>query len=469
MSMSNKYIQVIGKVSKYTDPAGERELIIFPEAPFWFIASKGGYDFINGLNGQPLEYLEGMDKSIQETLELLLDIGAVVLADTNDLKSDELPINSIYSINKVFPLLGAWVNIESVCNINCKHCFLGEKKYVIDKLTPREYRVLAEDLSKLGKGNEVKVDITGGEPLLRNDIVEIFEAFSKDGISINFITNGLLFTDNIVSYLARNKIETTISLDGVNQQEHEFIRGLGTFQTTYNNIVRCINAGIPTTMSMTIHRDNQDSAIEYAKLAYRLGAEKVIFNFLNDFGNASTYGLSLPDEHRITCELLNAAISDANVFAMLQDTAISKLIETVMYPIRTDCCGSGINTCSVGADGSVYPCPSFQDEKYNAGNIRNKSIIDIWNNIETFAEHRNIDINTMNSACKKCDFRLLCGGGCRAQAYYSKDCDIRAQSSKCNDYKKTLIDVIFMIHDNPILAQLQTKEGDNFAKENEPA
>ncbi len=454
ISLDNRKINLLGKISNYTNKEGTKEVIIFPEIPYWFIASKGSSDILRKVNGMTLQEIKDFDNDTQKFISSLIDQGILYLGENiqniEDTNKDEI---------EIYPLQGVWLNIESRCNINCKHCFLGDKKQVENKLTPSEMRDLALDFIKVGGKNGVKVDITGGEPLLRKDIIEIFDAMNIDGIEVNFITNGLLFTEEVVNYLSEHKISTTISLDGVSKETHEFIRGKETYDKTIKNIKWCVDKGVPVTLSMTIHKKNQNEVIEYFKFADEIGADRVILNFLNDFGNAKVYGIDIPNEYKIIKNLLEEATSNEYLFNKLIDTAISKLIETVLLPIKTDCCGSGINTCSITANGDVFPCPSFQVKQYKEDNVRQRSFSDIWKDTNTFKEHRRININNLNEACSKCDFRFFCGGGCRAQAYFTNNNNLSARSKKCSDYKNTFLEIMWMLEKYPVLSELHTSEG----------
>ena len=451
--MVGEKINVLGKMSSYINDEGSKEIILFPDIPFWFIASKGSSEIIKKVNGKTLFDLKEYDNETQEFINMLINEGILNIGDK---QASQDHYNDDFTI---YPLQGVWLNIESRCNINCRHCFLGEKQQVDNKLSPQEMRQLAIEIRKIGSKNGVKVDITGGEPLLRKDMIEIFEALNISGIEPNFITNGLLFTEEIISYLAKNKISTTVSLDGFNKESHEFIRGIGTYDKTVKNIKWCVDKGVPVTLSITIHLKNQHEVIDYFKFADELGVDRVIINFLNNFGNAESNGLKIPNEFTVIKKILEYAIEDARLFNKLIDTAISKLIETVLFPIRTDCCGSGINTCAIAANGDVYPCPSFQIKQYKAENIRSRPFDEIWKDKKTFSEHRSINVNTLNNVCEKCDFRLFCGGGCRAQAYYTNNNDLKARSEKCTDYRKTFLEIMWMIEKYPILSNLHTMEG----------
>lgn len=436
---------------------GEKELIIFSEIPEWFIGMEGTYQEIMSFNGKCLGDI--VKEESRELFKSLVDMG-VLIQGKEERREDK--------VGMVYPINGMWINIDSNCNLRCKHCFIGETLMETrDKLNVSDIKKLAKDLQELSSGN-LRVVIAGGEPLLRKDIIEIIKALDVDGLHPNLITNGLLLTDEIIRFLAEHQVETTISLDGVTKEEHEFLRGANTFDRTVEKIRQCKSASVPLILSMTVHKGNQDSIYRFFDFAEEMNAKRVILGFLNCIGSADANGLVPADEFRIVHQLLEKASNDDTIRSRLMNTAISKLIETVLYPIRTDCCGSGINNCSIMANGDVAPCPSFQGTDFRAGNIRENSLKDIWNNPETFKLHRSVDITTLNPVCSKCEVRLFCGGGCRARAYYASGGDIKARSPHCKEYRQLYIDIMWLLEERPELRELRTSQsneiwgGENF-------
>lgn len=435
---------------------GRKELVIFSSIPEWIVGEEGIYETIMSLNGKCFsdidnEQIQELYKSLEE-MELLLpekDIEQV-----NDLKTEIYPIN------------GMWINVDSNCNLRCKHCFIGETLCESEnKLSLIDIQKLAKELKELSTGN-LRVVIAGGEPLLRKDIIDIVKAIDDvDGLYPNIITNGLLLTDEIIKFLAERQIETTISLDGTTKEMHEFLRGKNTYEKTMEKIWECKNAGVPLILSMTVHKKNQDTVLDYFDFAEKVGAKRVILNFLNTIGNAKMNNLEPADEFEIIHGLLEKACDDSDVKRRLVNTAVSKLVETVLYPIRTDCCGSGINNCSILANGDVSPCPSFQGSGFIGGNIKEKSLKEIWNNPKTFALHRSVDITNLNAVCSKCEVRLFCGGGCRAQAYYASNGDMKARSPHCKEYKKLYVDLMWLLEENPGLRELKTLQSESLFHE----
>lgn len=421
----------------------DKEIIIFPDEPYWMVMTNGSYDFLKQFTN-PIGIDEIKDENLDFVKELI-EVGILVEENATTEKNEECKNGVLNSV---------WLDVISKCNLRCKHCFEGEKECISNILSVEEIKNFGNSLCKIDNPLGINVEITGGEPLLRNDILDVLEALNNKHINRSIVTNGLLLNEEIIDYMASESIPITISIDGITTESHEFIRGKNTFNRTIENIKKCIDKGIRTTLSMTVHEGNKNEVLGMYGLGAELGADTVLVNFLNDFGFAKDNGLVITEETPVIKSVLEEAVKNDEIYNLVKKSNISKLIATVLFPIKTSCCGTGISTCSVRADGNVYPCPSFQCDCFCAGNIREKPFEQIWNSKDSFIEHRKVDISTLNDVCSNCDVRFFCGGGCRAQAYYSNGNTINSRSKKCADYRKTYLELMWMIDKYPKLQDL---------------
>ena len=165
---------------------GRKELVIFSSIPEWIVGEEGIYETIMSLNGKCFSDID--NEQIQELYKSLVEMELLLpekdIEQVNDLKTEIYPIN------------GMWINVDSNCNLRCKHCFIGETLCESEnKLSLIDIQKLAKELKELSTGN-LRVVIAGGEPLLRKDIIDIVKAIDDvDGLYPNIITNGLLLTD----------------------------------------------------------------------------------------------------------------------------------------------------------------------------------------------------------------------------------------------------------------------------------
>jgi MoaA/NifB/PqqE/SkfB family radical SAM enzyme len=126
------------------------------------------------------------------------------------------------------PIFVSW-EITVKCNLRCKYCNSWLRNYT-ELNTEDVFRTIST-LSRMGTR---VIRITGGEPLLRNDIVDIINYIYSLGIFVALSTNGILFPEKIAKI---NKLDSvTISLDGP-EKIHDSIRGEG----SYNKAIQAID------------------------------------------------------------------------------------------------------------------------------------------------------------------------------------------------------------------------------------
>ena len=76
-------------------------------------------------------------------------------------------------------------------------------------------------------------------------------------------------------------------------------------------------------------------------------------------------------------------------------------------------CGAGITSIGIDSVGNVRGCESMYDERFNEGNLREKSLRDIWEDPEAFKYNRGFTGELLSGACKNCEKGMFCAGGCR--------------------------------------------------------
>ena len=82
-------------------------------------------------------------------------------------------------------------------------------------------------------------------------------------------------------------------------------------------------------------------------------------------------------------------------------------------------CSAGITVVGIDSVGNVRGCEALYDERFIEGNIREKSLTDIWNSEDAFSFNRELDLSMINDKCASCDVRNICLGGCRSMNYFS--------------------------------------------------
>lgn len=180
-----------------------------------------------------------MAKSVSYMLSMLPDV----------LFKDPQPVGSY--LDTAFKLLKLKFNVKSPiygsaditnrCNLKCKHCYWWKNRQQHDELTPEQWRHIIRE--KFKKAKVLQVALTGGEPLLRPDVIEVFEEEMKNRVTV--ITNGTmpLIDFGGVYY---------VSIDGT-EKIHNNIRGLDIYNKVKENVISYDNKVL---MNMTINSLN---------------------------------------------------------------------------------------------------------------------------------------------------------------------------------------------------------------------
>ncbi len=141
------------------------------------------------------------------------------------------------------PFRKALIQIAEPCNEKCAHCFVSA--------TPRGDYMPLEQIRKrlipqLADARVTKVTLTGGEPFMHRDLLDIARAFRKAGMDVGVCTNATLVSDEQISELSELGAHMNVSLDGFSADSHGRFRGRPEgFDETVETVKRFARAGIP--------------------------------------------------------------------------------------------------------------------------------------------------------------------------------------------------------------------------------
>src|SRR5215212_3962311 len=146
-------------------------------------------------------------------------------------------------------------NSTKTCNLECIHCYASAKKAKFPgELTTDEARAMIDDLASF---NVPALLISGGEPLVRPDILDLADYATSLGVRVTFSTNGTLITKEKAARL--KKIGVTycgISVDGA-EERHDKMRGkVGAFREAIRGVRNCREAGIRVGVRFTVTQEN---------------------------------------------------------------------------------------------------------------------------------------------------------------------------------------------------------------------
>ena len=315
----------------------------------------------------------------------------------------------------------AW-EITRSCNLFCAHCRSSSTAGAYrDELSTEECFRLIEGILEVGKPVLI---LTGGEPLLRQDLFQVAGYAVRKGLRVVMGTNGTLITDEIAAKLKETPIaRVAISIDFPAPELQDKFRGKpGAFEAAVAGISRLRRAGVEVQINSTITKLNMNYLNELLDLALKAGA--IAFHPFMLVPTGRGKGLEAvemsPKEYEKTLnwvydkqkELGNSFFFKPTDAPHYQRIMRQKARNKAINPMTRGCL-AGTGFCFISNRGNVQGCGYLDVE---AGNIRDMSFNQIWTHATLFHELR--DLSNLKGKCGICEYKMVCGG-CRARAYES--------------------------------------------------
>lgn len=304
-------------------------------------------------------------------------------------------------------IVSAYLHITNKCNLNCIGCYsFNWDRNVKADLSLKDIKKALDELKGCGI---CRLVISGGEPFARSDVFEILQYASKV-LEIEYIviaTNGTLIDQDICKKLEGLVNCVSISIDGFDRDSADVIRDKGSFDKALTAVKTLKEYGLPVAILPTIHKNNYKHIAKYIELAERIDIP-LSFSLLTACSSDDKMS-----GYILSCEEFSQFVEENNKYgADISDSPAN--IDNLFF---RENCGAGEKTVSIDASGDVYPCHMFHNSSFLMGNIRElplRQILQKWKKgNRVFASVDTIE------ACKDCQSRYFCGGGCRARAYYS--------------------------------------------------
>lgn len=309
--------------------------------------------------------------------------------------------------------LVSW-NVTIRCPLRCHHCYSdsGDRE-VIDPLTTKEAYQVLDQIREVGNP---LVILSGGEPMMREDLYDIVRYGTDHGLRMALGTSGFFIDEERVSRLKEaGVISVAISLDSADKVIHDTYRGYeGAWDRAVRAIQLCRSQGMRVQINMTVLTPD----ISAINRVVALGTDLQVRDF-QLFIPVPT-GRSIKENHSrygTFEELLKRIIQTySGEDIALRPTCIPQFRRVaaemgVYNPVWGRGCVAGISYCRIYANGDVTPCPYLP---VIAGNIRETPLSDIWHNSKVLTALR--DFDRLEGKCGICQYKMICGG-CRARAF----------------------------------------------------
>ncbi|MGQ0667159.1 MAG: radical SAM protein [Nitrospiraceae bacterium] len=315
------------------------------------------------------------------------------------------------------------LNLTKRCNLKCAHCYLDATTKAgggADELTTEECFRLIDQIAEVNKG--CLLVITGGEPLVRPDILEIARHAVQLGFMVVFGTNGMLISDEVAKQLVKiGVMGVGISIDSLEPAKHNAFRGVpGAWEAAVAGIEACKRNGLQFQVHFSAQPMNYKELPDVIDWAHRLGARVLNVFFMVCTGRGEELTDITPAQYE---EVLGYLITcQDNYKGMLVRARCAPHFKRLAYekdpqsPITKATgymgggCLAGTNYARVTPNGELTPCPYMP---LSAGNIRQNSFVDLWEKSDIFNSFR---YPQLKGKCGDCEYSDICGG-CRARPY----------------------------------------------------
>ncbi|HUT04918.1 MAG TPA: PqqD family peptide modification chaperone [bacterium] len=331
------------------------------------------------------------------------------------------------------------LTITGLCNLRCKHCGAISSLHKSDGLSTSDVKGIVDQLAERPDSS---IAITGGEPLLRGDIVEIVK-YSAARVKTIVSTNATLVTEELAGGLGPLPVTFQVSLDGASARVHDAVRGAGAFEKALAGIrlLQAHGAGANVEVCRTLVGQPDEDLDALLELGERLEIGGIRFLFLARLGRAED-----------NFEALNPTLDSyrhfyRRFFDILTDSSSKLPIGGGMPGLYIDVpddemwCHVG-EMFEVGPEGKIYPCSMLNQPEFELGNIWNMTLQQAAES-DKFMNLHKVLASRMETveACRKCSFKNYCQGGCPGMALVDNG-TLLAEDAQC-ELRKELFEELF--------------------------
>ena len=307
-----------------------------------------------------------------------------------------------------FQLRSAVWEITLACCFRCAYCGSRGGQARENELTTVECLDVARQLADMGCR---RVSVIGGEAFMRPDWAEIVGSLTKRGVKVCIITNGFRMTPHIISELKRVNIESVaVSVDGV-REIHDAYRQKGSYERALDTLKTLAEAKIPVSVITSLRADNAP----LLEQLYRELEKLPLF--------AGDNGVSVRFDAREVLRFVDRVAPTAPFMVGVADNiGYYTPEEGRVRGVQGACfegCAAGLTTIGIDSIGNVRGCESMYDERFFEGNLRGRTLWDIWTAPDAFAYNRRFTSEMLTGACRTCPHGEICAGGCRSYNHFT--------------------------------------------------
>jgi radical SAM protein with 4Fe4S-binding SPASM domain len=297
------------------------------------------------------------------------------------------------------PLAGS-MEVTMRCNLRCVHCYLGDFRSGIPELRELSLAEIFHIIDQITDAGCLDFLLTGGEPFVRPDLLEIYDYARSKGLLVSIFTNGTLLTPTIADHLAGlPPYSMEITLYGATEVTYERVTGIpGSFERCLRGIDLLLERGIRLklkTMLLTLNQHELEAMREFSAdrgVEFRYDP---LLTGAHD-GSVAPQTLRIAPEQVIEAELQDP-VRSRKMKDFLQRFADLKMDDRYLYT-----CGAGLHSFHIDPYGRLSPCITSRARTYD---LRQGTFKEGW---EQFLPQERALPATKTTRCSSCSLHAVC-------------------------------------------------------------
>jgi len=316
------------------------------------------------------------------------------------------------------PLVLIW-EVTQACELACKHCRAdAQPRRHPDELSTAEGKALLDQAREFGDGQLVV--LSGGDPLAREDLPELIDYGTEQGLRMTLTPSGTnsLTRDRLAELDEAGLRRLALSIDGGDSESHDTFRGeSGSFEATMAAAEAARDLDIPLQINTTVCAETVEQLPAIRDLVADLDAVLWSVFFLVPVGRGRVLTPIPPERAERVLSWLHEVSEEASFG--LKTTEAPHYRRVAMQNQDEGAGGlkrrmgirAGKGFAFVSHTGEVFPSGFLPK---SAGSVRDQSVVDIYRESELFQQLR--DDDALTGKCGACRYRTVCGGS-RSRAY----------------------------------------------------
>lgn len=305
------------------------------------------------------------------------------------------------------------ISVTSDCNLNCRICGGWDfTKHKVRQGNSLPLEIIKKMLDEGRTRGNWYLEITGGEPFLHPQIMDIISYAEKSGYWTYILTNGLLLNEDIIESISSLRVMLRISIYSANKDTHEYLCQDDTFDHLVDVIRMLRRRGISFGLCMPVFRANVNEIQDTIKFAFEEGC-----TFIRVFPGGKYYKAKNEDIDSSLFEQILSSIVE--IIANHRDWVDleSDTLMNVSNPIElltTRRCTAGCNYYHIDSNMIIHSCP-FISSQNSIKEIKFNDHLDFHDMDMFMDDYFKGLIGNLKGACRECEYNTTCLGGCLSE------------------------------------------------------